>query len=462
MNKMENPLKIIPDINIGLHMPGHTCTHAHTCHEKLKKRTFLLFVRFLRSNFNEYIHLISKDKILKSTIIFHWNERFLLFGSLTLSRIYWKLQRPSFWTQPHVYYANYYFYPALHTSLCAEETHLTCPWFGNSIRAQWCPGTRWKDLPICRDLNCEGQNDLEASITCVCRLDWGARRLDLVWDAVSLWHRLLRVAPRFQDRGKLPRDPAVTMWPFMTRPCWRYLATVQLAEQTQGHSDSRGRKQTATQSCLKKKSAAIKRTATCINTSVLREILESWILKTERDHRGLCFHLSSQLSWQLPFCLLSGPLQVFLTGLLTSTLASLLLKPQTEWFFPNMSLLPNIPYAEQPVLLTNPVPIPCILNSVSCHRPLHMPVPLHGRFYFAGHLLSGILSHFLDQTVHSMISLKDVYLQSIASCLYLWECQLYIHISYRSVNSMKPETMYAFSYKTLSTPEHIADICRGA
>jgi hypothetical protein len=88
---------------------------------------------------------------------------------------------------------------------------LTCPQFGNLVSAPWrqlifalwCPGTGWRDLHSCRDLNCWGQNDLGAAfIKCVCCL---SEVLGLVWSIVCLWHGLFRVAPRFQNReGGVP------------------------------------------------------------------------------------------------------------------------------------------------------------------------------------------------------------------------------------------------------------------
>lgn len=91
----------------------------------------------------------------------------------------------------------------------------------------------------------------------------------------------------------------------------------------------------------KRKTAATKRTGTCVHTKAFREIGESQTLKASRGHRGVLGRLSSWLSWHL----LLDPCRCLLTALLPPPLASLFLIPETECFFQNMALLPNIPYS---------------------------------------------------------------------------------------------------------------------
>lgn len=135
-----------------------------------------------------------------------------------------------------------------------------------------------------RDLNCQGKKDLKAAhVKCVCPL---GEVLDLVWNIVCLRHGLFRVIPGSRTEGTSQglSCSCVVFYDGASKAMWHYFATLWLAEQTQVHSDSRGRrKQPPTQS-HKRKIAAIKRTATCTHTKVLREKcfgkLESQILKT--------------------------------------------------------------------------------------------------------------------------------------------------------------------------------------
>lgn len=215
----------------------------------------------------------------------------------------------------YMHYAGDYCceHPTLHS--VRRTPTLTClrfaPW-RQFVFASWC--TTWKALHICGDFIAEGRMIQRLLSHGQCCLGWGARRLDWIWNGISLWHGLLRVAPGFQDRGKLPRDPAVAVWPFMTelpKLCGITWPHSSWQSKLKSIQIQRGRKKPPTQS-HKRKIAAINRTAAYISTNVVREILESWILKTKRDPKGLYFHPhSGQLSLQLSLGPLPGPLQVF-------------------------------------------------------------------------------------------------------------------------------------------------------